>query len=197
MYHCRLIAPGRRQVRARSPSAWFAHLRDILGHQPVRAAVGGGDLQHQRRDQGLWIVPQIGQHAFEHRLLQAVFHRRPFGHAADAQVAAVFEFGKHAATDAAGMQLLAVAHALHDRRAILARDGVVGDLDEVGLAHRTTIAICATACTARMRGMWPGSARSAQASPLHASALRRLEDSASACTTRSPRQPVRHCDGAG
>ncbi|GAE52178.1 hypothetical protein XPU_3710 [Xanthomonas arboricola pv. pruni str. MAFF 311562] len=25
-----------------------AHLRDVLGHQPVRAAVGSGDLQHQR-----------------------------------------------------------------------------------------------------------------------------------------------------
>ncbi|WP_249050196.1 hypothetical protein [Xanthomonas nasturtii] len=47
----------------------------------------------------------------------------------------MFEVGKHAAADAAGMQLLTVAHALHDGRAIGGRDGVVGDLDKVGLVH--------------------------------------------------------------
>lgn len=61
-------------------------------------------------------------------------HILPAIKAADAQILAVLEFREHATAHGTGLQATRRPHALDDRRADLAGDRVVDDLDEIDRA---------------------------------------------------------------
>ncbi|KAG1318918.1 hypothetical protein G6F63_014993 [Rhizopus arrhizus] len=77
---------------------------------------------------------RISQQAVEHRDLHLLVDILPAVQSTDAQILAVLEFREHTTADRTGQQATRCTHALDDRRADVAGDGIVDDFDEIDRA---------------------------------------------------------------
>ncbi|MEW5315036.1 MAG: hypothetical protein WDW38_006492 [Sanguina aurantia] len=71
------LRAARSRRRAACAEAAVIQRLHALGGEPVPAAVGVGNLQHQRCDQGVRVAPYVGKHAAENAPSRAAHRRAP------------------------------------------------------------------------------------------------------------------------